>query len=230
MRTRAYRHMLALELGRTLRDPLTIAGMFAFVLILLLGAYLHWRALPPRPQNGRLFGEAYLLAVMIAWHAGIARDRGSRFDVYLAANFVDARALYFAKVTAALVFVLVLSAFAFVVAAGTSAGDIGYAGHYAGLFLLASVVSLPALVLVELALNTRYPVPVLLLLFFALLAVYSRVADVRALLRSLGMDGTLEALPALVRCAAALALTAAIYPLFRLRLGARRLATIGHAP
>ena len=229
MRRSAYGRIYGMELRRTLRDPLTWAGLFAFVIILLVGAWLYWRTLPPRPQNSRLFGEAFMLATIIAWHTGIARDRATRFDVYLAANLVEPSALYAAKVTAALTFLLMFGTLSFVVALAASAGDFGYAAHYTGLLLLASMLALPALVVIELALTTRYPMPILLLLLLAGLGVYSRMGDVQALMRWLGMSGEIRVVPATLRTATALLLTALCYPLYRLRLGRRRLATEGGA-
>ncbi len=230
MRRNSYYRLFGLELRRTWADPLTWGALFGFIVILVVGAWLYWRSLPPRLQNGRLFGEAYLLAMIIAWHAGFARDRMSKFDVYLASNFVDVRSLYFAKVSAAVVTVCGFCLIAFLIAVGTSLGDFGYAAHYATLFLLASMLAVPALVLIELALNTRYPVPILLLLFFGFLGIYSRIGDVQALIRLLGMSGTIELFPALVRTLVALALAAACYPLFHLRLGGRHLAAILDPP
>ena len=225
MRRNAYFRLFSMELRRMLRDPMTAAGLFAFAVFLALGAWLYWRALPPRPQNGRLFGEAFLLGGIIAWHTGIARDRGDRFDSYLAANFFPPVALYLAKVAAAIAFLLAYASAAFLLAVATSAGDVGYAAHYAGLYALAFALALPGIVLIELALTTRYPVPILLLLFFAVLGIYSRIGDVQALIRLLGMDGTIAAGPATARTAIALVLLGACYPLFRFRLGMRRLAT-----
>jgi hypothetical protein len=226
VRRSEFGRMLRFEVTRTLRDPLCVAALCAFAIILALGAWLYWRALPPRPQNSRFFGEAYLAALVIGWHAGFARDRQCRFDVYLAANFVSSRTLYFAKVTAALLWLAALSLITFLLATATSAGDTGYAAHYTILFVLASILLVPGLVLVELLLNTRYPVPILLLFLLAVLGIYSRAADVQRLIGALGMDGRIEAVPAVLRSLVALAITVALYPCYQLRLGSGRLAAL----
>ena len=226
MRGSTYYRLFCFELRRALHDGLTWAGLSGFAVILGVGAWLHWTALPPRPANSRLFGEAYLLATMIAWHAGLARDRASKFDWYLAANFVHPASLFFAKVSAALTFVVAFSTIAFALASVTSAGDFRYAAHYASVFLLAAILALPAIVLIELALNMRHPVPILVILFFTGLALYSKFGDVRAFIAKLGLDGNVELLPAMVRSAVALAATAALYPLFRRQMGGRRLAAV----
>jgi hypothetical protein len=226
MRRNAYYRMLGIELRRTLHDRMTWIGVLGFTVILGVGAWLYWNALPPRPANGRLFGESYLLATMIAWHAGFARDRASKFDMYLAANFVHPAALFFAKVSAALAIVGGFSAIAFAFAVASSAGDIRYAAHYTLVFSFAAVLALPAIVLIELVLNTRNPVPILIILFFTSLALYSRFGDARAFIGTLGLDGSTQIPGTAARCAIALALTAALYPLFKLRMGGPRLAAI----
>jgi hypothetical protein len=85
-------------------------------------------------------------------------------------------------------------------------------------------------VVIELAFNTRYPVPILLLLFLAFLAAYSRMGDVQALSRALGLDGNIAVVPATLRSAIALGACAALYPLFRVRLGGPRLAAMLDSP
>ncbi len=230
MRRDVLRTAVRFELRRVLRDPYSWAGIAAFTAVLLIGSWLHWQSLPPRPQSSRLFGEAFILALVIGWHAGLARDRGSRFDAYLVANFVGADTLFVAKVCSALVYVSLLSGAGFLLALGASAGDLRYATLYTALFLLAALLMLPALIIIELLLNTRFPVPIVIMLFFAALAIYGRTSDVRALTRVLGMDGNLELWPAVFRSLAALAATAACYPLYRRRLGYRSLAGVRNPP
>jgi len=230
MSRNAYVAVAAFELRRRLRDPLTLGGMIGFAVILGIGAWFYWSSLPPRPRNARLFGEAYLLATMIAWHAGLAADRMSKFDVYLTANFVSARTLYFAKISVALVCVAAFSLLAFVLAVAASAGDFAYAAHYTGLFLLAAIFALPAIVLIELVLNTRHPIPILVVLFFTALALVSKFGDVQQLISRLGMGGTIGPVGATVRSAAALVVAVAMDPLFRLRLGGRQLAALVDPP
>lgn len=219
------RAVLRFELIRMLRDRHTWIALSVFAVTLIYGAWSYWQSLPPRAQNSRMFGEAFLLAMVIGWHSGIARDRIFKFDAYLVANFVEPRTAFLAKVATALAFVAMLGFAAFLLATAASLGDLGYAAHYTVLFVLAAIVALPGIILLELALNARYPVPVLVIIFFVVLGIYSRGGDVQPLIRALGMHGHIEVVPAIVRTAAALLLTVACYPIYRLRLGKRRLAS-----
>lgn len=218
------------ELRRALRDQLTWLAIAAFALLLAAGAWLHWQMLPPRPDGGRLFGEAYLLGLAILYHTGIARDRTHHFDRYLAANFVSPDVLYVGKVAATVLFVFGFAIVTFGLALITSLGDMAYAAHYSLLFLLASVLILPMLVLTELMVTTRFPVPLILIAFFAFLAVYGRTSDLQPLLDSLGFGGQIELWPALLRTTLAIAATLACYPLYRSKLGGPHLATGDSAP
>jgi hypothetical protein len=218
------RDVVWFELRRRLRDGMTYAALFAFLLVLGVGAWLHWQTLPPRAAGGRLFGEAYLLALVMGCHAGIAHDRVQHFDRYLVANFVSPAALYFGKVATTILCLVLFTLLSFALALLTSAANAGYAAHYPLVFFLAALLMLPFLMLTELLITTRYPVPLIVIGFFAFLTIYARVNDPRPLLKLLGMDGSMEALPAIVRSGLALLATVALYPLFRLRLGSRHLA------
>jgi hypothetical protein len=224
------RELAAFEMRRLLHDRLAWIGAAVFAAVLGLGAWQYWNALPPRPENSRLFSEAYILALVIAAHAGLARDRMARFDAYLCANFADPLEVYGSKVISTLVYLAGFAVFAFACALATSAGDVSYAAHYAGLFFLGAVLILPAVILAELALNTRHAIAVLVILFFATLVVYGRNHDVRALMQTLGLDGSFHPVGAAVRTVAALAAVAACYPLFRLRLGRHSLAVVSDSP
>lgn len=226
----AVMNVFVLEVRRVLRDELTYAGVAAFALLLGVGSWLYWQTLPPRAPGGRLFGEGYVLALAVCCHAGLARDRAQRFDMYLAANFVTPAALYCGKVLAALVLLVALAATSFLLALIASMGDAAYAIHYSLLFLLASLLVLPVVVLTELAVTTRFPWPLIVMAFFAFLAVYGRTGDLRPLLERLGFAGNVDLWPALLRSALAFGATAACYPLFRFRLGGPRLATGDGAP
>lgn len=224
MDSRNLGRLLRLGASRLVHDRLTWVAMFAFAVILTAGSWLYWQSLPPRPAGSRLFGEAYLLAIVLGAHVGIARDRATDFDTFLVANFADPAELFIAKVAVALLFLLGLAAGAFLLATALSAGSLSFAAHYTVLFLLASVLMLPAIILVELALSTRYPVAILIILFFAFLAVYARGNDVQRLLGVLGMNGQIDPTAALMRTSIALIATAACYPLYRLKVGKRSLA------
>jgi hypothetical protein len=208
-----------LEARRFAADRFTWAGLAAFIVVLLIGAVEYWNSLPPRPQGARLFGEAYLLGLSLAFHTSIAQDRLTHFDCFLASNFVRTRDLYFGKLIAALLFLLSAAFTAFLLSMITSLGDMQYAGHYAVVFLTGSLLLLPAAALLEIGLTTRYPVPLVLAILFALIAVYHRIGDLPRALHLLGFDGQLSLSGTITRSLAALALAAGCYPLYRLRLG-----------
>ena len=216
------KRIFQLEVTRYLRDRMTWAGLLAFVIVLLAGAIDYWNALPPRPRGARLFGEAYLLALSVAFHAAIAHDRASRFDVFLVSNFVSVADVYFGKMLAALFFLAVFAVIAFVAGLAAALGDLGYAAHYTTLLFAASILLLPLVVMLEIAVAARYPVPLILLLVFILLAVYNRAGDLPRALRWFGLTGELNLGAAAVRTSVAVLFTAALYPLYRLRLGWRR--------
>jgi hypothetical protein len=218
------RHVVWFELRRRLRDGMTYAALFAFMVVLGIGAWLYWQSLPPRASGGRLFGEAYLLALVIGCHAGIAHDRTQHFDRYLTANFLAPAALYFGKVATTILYLVLFAVLSLVLALLTSAGSAGYAARYSLVFFLATLLMLPLLVLTELLITTRYPGPLIVVGFFAFLTIYGSVNDPRPLLSVLGMEGSVEAVPAIVRSGLALLATSALYPLFRLRLGRQHLA------
>jgi hypothetical protein len=81
-----------------------------------------------------------------------------------------------------------------------------------------SIVLLPVVVLAELALNTRYPVPLIFAFFFVLAAVLHRSGDLPHVMQLLGFDGQLNTVAVTARSIAALAITASLYPLYRWRL------------
>ena len=212
------------ELSRSLRDPVLVVAVIIFTMLLAVGAWLYWRSLPPRPSGSRLFGEAYFAALIVAWHTGIARDRATHFDRYLGANFVTAASMYFGKVVAAIAWLVLFTCVSFILALLAAAGSLSYAGHYSTLFLLHALFFLPGMVLIELAVSTRNPLPLVCIALFAFVTVYGRLADVQALLRLLVLDGSLDPWRLGARTLIALFLTCACYPLFRLRLGATHLA------
>lgn len=207
------------EVQRTLRDPYTWIGVTAFALLASAGAYVYWQSLPPRSPGARVFGEAYLLGLVIAFHTGIARDRQYNFDHYLAANFEAPADLYFGHVVGALAFLLSFGAVAFLFALALSLGDLSFAVEYPLQMLFASLLMLPFIVALELMLNSRLPVPVLLIIFFVFLVLYARIYDVKQLSRAIGLEGTLGIAGVLLRVGIVLLLTAGLYPLFVKRLG-----------
>ena len=210
------------ETQRYLRDRITWLALAALAVLFVIGAVDYWSSLPPRPDGSRLFSEAYFLALCLAFHAWVAQDRATRFDAFLASNFVRPEVLYFGKVISALVFLMGLAMTSFALALLTSLGNFEYAARYSVMFLAGSILMLPAVILAELGLPTRYPVSLILIFLFAVMAVLQKSGDLPGFIRTLGLDGHLDPGGVALRTAAAVLLTAALYPLYRLRLGLKR--------
>ena len=212
------------ELRRWLRDPYLLIGVAAFMLIAAAGAYVYWRSAVPRPPGGRVFSEAYLMALVIAFHCGLARDRMAGFDRYQVANFAGPGAVYFGHILAALAFLVGFGLFGFLYALVLALGDVSYAAEYALRMFYVSLIMLPFVVLLELGLSTRMPVPFLLIVFMVAGMLYARMGDARHISLLFGFD-EMSAPGMTVRALAALLLTAAWYPLVVKRLGRVSLAS-----
>jgi hypothetical protein len=224
MRPSSVLRVARLELRRAARDAYTWIGVAAFLLIAGAGAYFYWRSVPPRPAGARLFNEAYLLALVAAYQCGFARDRMCGFDRYQVANFEQPAAFYAGHLLSAMVFLLSFALLSFGYALVLALGDAGFAAEHALRMFYISVIMLPFVVLLELALSSRMPVPILLIAFFLVVLVYSRMGDVNEFSATLGLAET-SALGAVVRALLALLLSAAWYPLFLKRLGRVSLAS-----
>lgn len=213
------------ELRRILRDPYTWCGLLAFMLVAGAGAYFYWQSLPPRPTGSRLFNDGYMLALVFAFHCGLARDRQYRFDRYLVANFAFTSGFYFGHLLATVAFLALLYVFAIVYGTVLALGDVGFALEHASRFFYYSLLMLPFVVLLELLLSTRLPVPVLLITFVLAGLLYSRMGELNKLFHLLGMDEQVPLVGAIGRVALALLLAAALYVLFGKRLGRVSLAS-----
>jgi hypothetical protein len=218
----ALKRIVFFQTSRYLRDHMTWAALVAFLILLVFGAVDYWNSLPPRSPGSRLFGEGYVFALSLAFHASLAQDRAVRFDSFLVSNFLRPEVLYFGNLLSAVLLLVGFAVIAFLVALLTALGDVAYAMHYTALFFAASLVLLPAVVLVELVMPARYPVPLIVALFFVVLAVLQRSGDMPRVLHWLGFDGQLNALAIAVRSTIAIGLTAAWYPWYRHRLGLTR--------
>src|SRR5690606_2616208 len=73
----------AFELRRRLRSRASLVGAIGFLLVLAAGHYLYWTAPPPRPEDSRLFGDAFALFIIAAAHLGISDDRMHGVDTFL---------------------------------------------------------------------------------------------------------------------------------------------------
>jgi len=221
-----------IELKRRARSFRTATGFVLFLAVLGVGSWFYWQALPPRPQDDRLFGDAYVLAALVALHAGIARDHRFQFDAFLANNVLAPRELYASKVCAAVLCILVASFCTFVVALAMSAGDIEYSAWYAMLLCLVALLFLPAVVLSELLFEIEYPVAIVALAFTAVLSVAGRASGARRILDALALGGerfdysNLSRLA--LRAVIAILVTGLLYPLYLWKLDPLQRRTLQH--
>jgi hypothetical protein len=224
------REFLGLEWRRVVRDRSSHVALGLFVLVAGIGAWLYWNALPPRPPGSRLFGEAYVLALVVGGHVGLARDRAVRFDAFLISNFVTPAHYYVTRVVIAVMTLTAFAAIAFAIALVLSFGDLAYAAEYAATLYFASLMALPAIVILELFLNSRHTVAILLIGLVVTMTLYGRANDPRPVLRALGLSGELDVWASLFRSGIALTISIAFYPLFRWRIGRYSLAGVGADP
>lgn len=215
--------VLRFSLRQYLHDRLTWLGLTVFVVVAGYGAADHWRSLPPRPPGGRLIVEAYLSGLSLALHIGLARDRMTRFDAFMASNFTNARNLYFTSLASGMILLTVAGMITFLVAITLSLGDIQYSVKYASLMWMLSMMLLPLVVLAELAFNSRYSLPVILFMLIVASALYYPVGDVRSATRLLGLHGELTATGVAVRVCVGVVFAATLFPVYQLRLGRTRL-------
>lgn len=219
---RATRAIVDFELRTIVRSPSTWIGALLFLALLALGHTLYWSALPPRPDHDRFFGYAYLLAMLASLHLGLATDRQSHFDRVLVGNLTHPAPFLVGKLAARVVYLLAFAVYALVISFALSAGEWSYALWYSLNLTLLAWFFLPALLLTELAVDTRYPVPVVLFAFFVLAVAADRLFGVEALTRFLGFTqrrldfGSLW--PLAGRALLVPILLALLYPLCRWRL------------
>jgi hypothetical protein len=213
------KRVVAFEIDRYLRDRMTWIALAAFSAVVVIGAIDYWNSLPPRPSGSRLFTEACVILLSLAFHASIAQDRAPDFDRFVVANFVAADFLYFGKIVSAAVFLVVLAAVAFIIALAAALGDTAYAAEHAIIFLASSLVLLPLVVIFELVMTTRYTVPLILALFLSLLAVLNSTGNLPGFLQWAGFDDELTAMRGMIRTTVAVTATVFLYPLYRRRLG-----------
>lgn len=208
-----------LELTRTMRAPTTLIALLGCTTVLALGHWLYWRALPRRPEDDRLLGYAFVLATMIGLRFGFSSDRALGSERFLVENLVRPTAYFFGKFTALLTSLLILTVFAIITATTLSAGDWNHALWYSLTSALAVCLFSPILLLVELAMETRFPGPAVFVLFVVAVLTASFTSGTQPLIRYLAF--TMERLdyqslvPLAWRVAAALGITGLLYPLWR---------------
>lgn len=185
-----FRHTAAVatfELRRMGRSRSTILGILAFAALLAIGHWSYWKALPPRPEDDRLFGYAYVAAMILCLRFGLADDRATRFDRFLGDNLISPIRLLAGKLQAVAAFLLLFGAYAFTLALAFSTGEWVYAWWYVLRFTLTAWVFLPIVVLVEVAMDMRYPVAVVLTGFMILMVAADPLVGVETVTDALGL-------------------------------------------
>jgi|GEM_PF-2126000 len=177
-----------LESKRLLGARSTPIALGIFVLLLVLGQWLHWRSLPPRPTGDRLFGYAYLSAAVLLLHSGLAIDRRHGSEGLLVYNLVNPNRYFYGKVIALAMTILGLGAFAFTTTILVTFGEFSYTLWYSLYFTLIAALFLPLLVLIELLLDTRYPGLALFALFVITLLIISVTIELGVVVDLLGLN------------------------------------------
>lgn len=175
------------ELRRTLRDPGT--GVAAVLLPAMLVAG-HWPRLTSGealPAGSRLFAVGFLAAFIGAGRIRLGVDRVVHFGRLLRGNFVTVGERMFGKLLAHFVSLCVLGIYAFLVSYAVSLGELRYALWYSVFFTLVAWLVSPAVVLVELAFDTRLPVAIVLLVLATASLLASRMGGVEFLMEVLGI-------------------------------------------
>lgn len=205
------------ELTRMIRDRVTWFVLALFIGIASIGAFLYWNALPPRPTGTRMLGDAFVYALMVGFHLGIANDRASGFDTYLTSNFLRPADLYLAKMLSGLVFLLSFGCFALVIGLATALGDVRFVAPLVGRLLFFFVFALPLLIAFELAIPTRFPALLLATSVMVAVMIASKTWDQKKFLALTGLDGILSPAEIGLRLAITVVLIGALYPLYRMR-------------
>lgn len=210
------------ELRQLVRARSTALGVASFFLLLALGHWAYWSARPPRPMDDRLFGYAYIAAMAFSLRLGLAADRERALDEYLVTNFVAPACYIGGKLLAAAAYLAAFGACAFAAALLLSAGEWTYALWYTLLFSLVAWVFLPAILLIELATDTRAPAAAAFVGFVVALVAVRQLYGAPVLVDALGLRVERFAFdtlaPLAARALAVPGILALLYPLCRWRL------------
>jgi len=213
------------EIREQWRSRAAWIAAIGFIVLLAAGHWSYWTTLPPRPDDDRLFGHAYLLAAIALLRFGTSRDHELGFDEYLVTNLTTPARYLAGKLLAACASLAALGGIAFAAALALSLGEWRYAVWYTVLFTLVSQLFLPAVLLAELLFRTRLPAAVVFFGFVVALAVARAVSSPMVLVTALGLDTerfAFETLAPLARRAVgSTLLLGLLYPVWRLRLPAR---------
>lgn len=211
-----------LQLRSIWRSPGARIAVVAFVVLLAIGHGVYWSALPPRAADDRMFGWAYLTAMFALLRFGLAEDRTRGFDEFLVINLVTPARYVAGKLLAAVTTIAAFAAGAFVLAYALGGADWEYAAWYTTLFTLVAWVYLPAVLIVELAIATRYPAAFVFVAFAAGLTIARAFTGTESIVAALGFDVERFAYaslgPLARRALVSMWLLVLLYPVCRLRL------------
>lgn len=177
-----------LELTRVVRSSSTLIALIGFTTLLAVGQWLHWQALPPRPDDDRLFGYAFLIAAMIGLRFGFSSDRRLGIERLLVGNLIRPIAFFAGRLAAVIVVLLTFTVFTTITAGLLSAGDWRYATWYSLILALTTWLFIPVMLLAELVMDTRYPGPAVFIVFVVAVAITSITVGVQPLIDFLALD------------------------------------------
>lgn len=216
------RAVIAFELRRRLREPATVIGLLVLFGILLVGHVEYWQALPPRPEEDRMFGYAFVGAMLAVLRFGLAEDRQLAFDEFLAGNLISPRRYLAAKLLTGIIVLLGVAATAFVLALALSGFEFTYAAWYTLLLTLAIWAFLPAVLVAEAVADTRFVAIVVFIIFFISIMVTESFYGAQNLIIWLGYDVERYAFKSLgglaLRALLATGLLLALAPLMQRRI------------
>lgn len=215
--------VINLELMRTARAPATTVALCGFISVLILGQILHLKALPPRPDDDRFFGYAFLIAAMIGLRLGLSTDRKRGSDQLLLGNLIRPAALYLGKIITLACNLLIFAGAAALCATISTAGDWNFALWYTVVMTLTIWCYMPLLLLTELSMDTHYPGPAAFALFVLLVVIGAAIIGADQIVQLLGFQTqrfTYSSLIPLARRTLLATCTLALgYPLWRWRTG-----------
>lgn len=173
------------ELGRLLRNRLTVTGAALFAATLAWGTYHARRGSIGLEDRG--YGAAYLLASCVLLHAHIGADRANQFVEFAITNLVRPVEYVAAKILACATLLLGFSAVTFVLAIPAFDFDLTHTAWYATRMTTALWLFFPGILAVEVIAGVRVPQAVFLVLSIITLMAVSTMTQLD-LAQSLGLD------------------------------------------
>jgi hypothetical protein len=215
----------ALELSRIARSPTTLIAIIVFTGLAAAGQWLHWRTLPPRADDDRLLGYAFILAAMIGLRLGLSNDRKRGIEQLIVDNLIGPVSFFLGRLLSLIVTLSIFTAYAIIAASILSAGDWNFALWHTLLLALAVWIFTPLLLLVELVVDTRLPGPAVFVVFVVTTIIAGITVGVQPLIDLLGFRAVrldyATLAPLAWRALIASGITALLYPVWYWRLRGR---------